>query len=164
MTKNTERLELVPLTLSQLKLWLYDISAFEKELNCSYRGEPLTGFMQEYVKAQIETITKDEGNYLFHTFWLIILKSDRIAVGSAAYKGVPNEHGEIEIGYGLGKEFEHNGYMTEAVREICNWGMEQEQVKNIIAETDMDGYASQRILQRVGFVREEKENGCWWRL
>ena len=33
-------------------------------------------------------------------------KTDRIVVGSADFKGLPNAQGEVEIGYGLGKEFE----------------------------------------------------------
>lgn len=164
MIRETERLELVPLDLHQLKLWIGDINTFERELNCTYKGESLVGFMNDYISSQITKITDDENNYLFHTFWIIIVKSSRIAVGSAAFKGTPNQNDEIEIGYGLGKEFEHNGYMTEAVREMCNWGLEQVNVKHIIAETDLDGYASQRILQRNGFESYQLDASSWWRL
>jgi RimJ/RimL family protein N-acetyltransferase len=150
--------------LNQLKLWIGEIEEFEKEMNCTYKGEPLVDFFREYVGGQIVTITKDEANYLFHTFWIIICKSNRIAVGSAAFKGTPNQKKEIEIGYGLGKEFEHNGYMTETVKEMCKWGLEQDNVKHIIAETDVDGYASQRILQRNGFERYKFDDSSWWRL
>lgn len=164
MIRETERLELAPLNLNQLKLWIGDMKVFEKEMNCTYKGEPLVGFIRDYVDSQIVTITNDEKNYLFHTFWIIICKDNRIAVGSAAFKGVPNQINEIEIGYGLGKEFEHNGYMTEAVEEMCKWGLEQENVKHIIAETDLDGYSSQRILQRNGFERYKFDDSSWWRL
>ena len=71
---------------------------------------------------------------------------------------------EVEIGYGLGKEFEHNGYMTEAVQAMCKWALKQENVSHIIAETDIDGFASQRILQRCGFVEKRREETIWWQL
>ncbi|WP_341398813.1 GNAT family N-acetyltransferase [Clostridium cadaveris] len=61
-------------------------------------------------------------------------------VGAADFKDIPNQNGEVEIGYGLGKEFEHNGYMTEAVKAMCELALKQEGVRNIIAETDLDGF------------------------
>jgi len=48
-----------------------------------------------------------------------IRKEDKRVVGSIDYKNIPNEIKEVEIGYGLEKQFEHNGYMTEAVSTFC---------------------------------------------
>ena len=48
---------------------------------------------------------------MWHSFFFIIRREDRVVVGSADFKDVPNKDGEVEIGYGLGKEYEHNGYM-----------------------------------------------------
>lgn len=164
MIFKTERLELVPLALDQMKLWRHDSIGFEKELNCIYKGEPLEEFFLEYLNEQIRIISENKDNYLYYTFWLLIRKSDRVAIGSAAFKGSANHEGEIEIGYGLGKGFEHNGYMTEAVGEMCKWGLAQENVNYIIAETDLDGYASQRVLERNGFIRYKFSDSSWWRL
>ena len=41
MTIQTKRLELIPLTLNQLKLWIEDINELEKELECSYKAESM---------------------------------------------------------------------------------------------------------------------------
>ena len=160
----TERLELVPLTPDQLRLWVEDIPALEQGLKCYYQAEPMEGPFLEIVKGQLEITQKDPGNYLWHSFWFLIRKADRVVVGSADFKDIPNEAKEVEIGYGLGKTFEHNGYMTEAVRAMCAWAMEQENISYIIAETDLDGFASQRILQRCGFYEERRAETSWWRL
>ena len=122
MKIETKRLELIPLTWDQLKLWCYDIKSLEKELNCIYKAEPMEGIFFEIVKGQYEITKNDPQNYLYHTFFFIVRKEDRVVVGSADFKDVPNDKGEIEIGYGLGKEFEHNGYMTEAAEALCKWG------------------------------------------
>nr|WP_235828932.1 GNAT family N-acetyltransferase [Anaerosacchariphilus polymeriproducens] len=98
-----------------------------------------------------------------HQFWFLIRKTDRVVVGSADFKDIPNAAQEVEIGYGLGKKFEHNGYMTEVVQAMCDWAIEQENVLHIIAETETDGFASQRILQRCGFVEEKCGDTIWWR-
>jgi len=83
MRLETERLEIIPLNLEQLKLWVSDMDAFEKELNCTYKGQPLVGFILNHVLEQIEDITNDEHNYLFYTTCLMILKANRIAVGGS---------------------------------------------------------------------------------
>lgn len=164
MILKTEHLELVPLLPYQLRLWVEDIASLEKDLECSYQGEPMEGLFLEIVKGQLEKIVKNPNDYLWQSFWLLIRKSDRVVVGSADFKVNPNAVQEVEIGYGLGKDFEHNGYMTEAVQVMCRWALEQEHVSHIIAETDIDGFASQRILQRCGFAEEKRQETIWWRL
>jgi RimJ/RimL family protein N-acetyltransferase len=164
MIIQTERLKLIPLTLDQLKLWIEDIISLEKELDCSYKAESMEGFFLEIVKGQYEITRKDPKNYLWHSFFFLVRKEDRVVVGSADFKDIPNENGEVEIGYGLGKEFEHNGYMTEAVKAMCEWASKQNGVKSVIAETDLDGLTSQRILERCGFKQYKEGETLWWRL
>ena len=49
MKIETKKLELIPLTSDQLKLWCYDIKSLEKELNCIYKAEPMEGIFFEIV-------------------------------------------------------------------------------------------------------------------
>ncbi len=164
MVLQTERLELTLLTPTQLKLWIENIPALDKELNCVYKAEPIEGFFLEIVKGQLIKAQRDPNNYLFHSFFFLIRKSDRVVVGSADFKNLPNENGEIEIGYGLVKEFEHNGYMTEAVKVMCEFAANRNDISHVIAETDADGIASQRVLERCGFKKYKEEETIWWRL
>ncbi len=154
MILKTERLELVPLLPYQLRLWVENLPNLEKDLKCSYQAEPMQRLFLEIVKGQLDKMEKHPNDYLWHSFWFLIRKCDRVVVGSAGFKDIPNTDQEVEIGYGLGKDFEHNGYMTEAVQAMCKWALEQENVFHIIAETAIDGFASQRILQRCGFVEK----------
>lgn len=72
MKIETERLEIIPLNPCQLKSWVEDISTLEKELNCSYKAEPMEGFFLDIVKGQVEITEKDPNNYLWHSFWFLI--------------------------------------------------------------------------------------------
>lgn len=164
MIIETERLEIILLSSTQLKLWVEDISSLEKQIDATYMAEPLEGFFLEIVKKQVIKTINDPKNYMWHSFWFLIRKSDRVVVGSADFKDVPNENCEVEIGYGLDEKFEHNGYMTEAVKAMCNWAINQKTVKHVIAETDIDGFASQRILQRCNFSQYKKGETLWWKL
>lgn len=164
MIIQTERLELIPLNPHHLKLWIEDVAALEKELNCTYKAEPMVGFFLEIVKSQYEITLKDRDNYLWHSFFFLVRKKDRIVVGSADFKDIANANGEVEIGYGLGKEFEHNGYMTEATKAMCEWALKQNDVSSVIAETDLDGIASHKILERCGFKKDKEGETLWWRL
>jgi predicted acetyltransferase len=164
MIIETNRLQLVPLTPGNINLWISDIKKLEEELNCKYMAEPMEGLFKEIVKGQAKITNEDPENYLWHSFWFLIRKNDRVVVGSLDFKDVPNSMGEVEIGYGLGKAFEKNGYMTEAVKGMCDWAFNNDNVKYIIAETDADGYASQRILKRCGFKPYRSGETLWWRL
>ena len=166
MTIETERLVLVMLKPKQLKTLAIDVSKLEKEMECSYQGEEIDDVYKN-ILLTLEAKLIEESNinlHLWYTFWLIIKKEDNVIVGTIDFKGEPNAKGEVEIGYGLGKQHEHHGYMTEAVQAFCKWGRDKKDIKYIIAETKIDNIASQRVLQRCGFVEYDRDSTIWWRL
>ena len=52
MLLTTERLRIVPLTPRQLGLWLYDIPALGKELDCRYTAGSPHGDFRRIVEGQ----------------------------------------------------------------------------------------------------------------
>ena len=86
MKIETERLKIVALTPEQLDLWTYNMEELERQLLCSYRAEPMEGLFREIVCGQVEKAQKDPDNYLWHTFWFIVKKSDNCVVGSIDFR------------------------------------------------------------------------------
>jgi RimJ/RimL family protein N-acetyltransferase len=164
MEIETERLVLKLLTLSQLKLWTKNIPMLEKELNCKCDGGPIEGWFLNIVNNQIKIIENDPENYIFHSFWFIIRKEDNMMIGSIDFKNKPNELKEVEIGYGLDKKYEHNGYMTEAVKAFCKMAFRDVNIEAIIAETEIENTASYKVLERCGFKKYKENNTLWWKL
>ena len=164
MILETARLLLIPLSAAQMRLWAEDIPALEADMGCRYEAEPVEGIFLEIIRGQAEKIEADAPSWLYHTFWFLVRKSDRVVVGSADFKHVPNAQGEVEIGYGLGEAFEHCGYMTECVQAMCGWGLRQPGVSRILAETEPGNPASENVLKRCGFEPYKQAGTNWWRL
>lgn len=162
----TQRLILIPLTASQLRLWIDRPTELQCQLDCTCRTASLGETFWDIVRAQAEITESDPENYCFHSFWFLVRKCDRVVVGSADFKDLPDAEQTVEIGYGLEPEFEHQGYMTETVDAMCTWALNRTDIRRVIAETDSDGFASQRILKRCGFHRFERpsnqEDTIWW--
>lgn len=155
MQTDTARLEIRLLTPEQLTLWLDDLPRLERRLECRYRAEPLAGDFRTIVEMQRTATLADAASPQWHSFWFLIRKTDRTVVGSAVFKERPDPEGCVEIGYGLGRAFERNGYMREAVEALCAWALRQEGVRHVTAETNTDGLASQRLLLKCGFRRTQ---------
>jgi len=76
--------------------------------------------------------------------------------------------GEIHIGYGVAPARQGRGTATRAVAELLTWARQDARVSHILADTALDNVASQRVLERNGFVRiggrVDAEDGpliCW---
>lgn len=64
------------------------------------------------------------------------------------------------LGYLLGKAFWHQGYGSELLIGLLETCQNQKIVKKLIAGVETDNLASNKLLQKVGFVaKEEGENG-----
>ena len=86
----------------------------------------------------------------WYAAWFIELPTGE-RIGELCFKGLSSD-GIVEIGYGLLPEFWGNGYASEAVIAMTEWASKQPGVKMIEAETDVGNIASQRVLEKAGFV------------
>lgn len=162
MKLESERLLLLPLRPEELRLLCFDLPELERRLNISYQAEPVEGVFSEIIRNQLEICERRPESYLWDSFWLLLRREDRVAVGSADFKAPPDEQGRVEIGYGLGKAFRGQGYMSEAVSAICRWALSQPGVKNILAGTEGDNLPSQSVLRRCGFCELARGGIIWW--
>ena len=165
MIIETTRLRIVPLTVEQFALLLCGVDKMELELGLSPSNECLDEHTQQAMKRQYQKALNNIENYHWLANRQIILKAENKAIGSANFKNSPLESKDIEIGYGINPDYENQGYMTEAVKALCEWAMNQPDVKSVIAETDRGNYASQRVLQKCGMTKfQDSDIGFWWKL
>ncbi|MCI8907971.1 MAG: GNAT family N-acetyltransferase [Angelakisella sp.] len=158
----TSRLRVFPLPLAQLRLWAEDLPALERSLGYAYRGVPVEKALGD--ARRLLAAAEEAGESPYRTVWMLVQREEGVIIGSAGFKGGPDEKGEVEIRYAMGKDYRRRGYMTEAVKAICCWALEQPEVAHITAETDLVSYPSQRILERLGFQKYREEETLWWRL
>jgi ribosomal-protein-alanine N-acetyltransferase len=85
--------------------------------------------------------------------WLLKHRADQMIIGSAGFKGKPNQQGQIEIGYGISPSYRRHGYTFEAASALVNWAFTHPVVRQIIAECLIDNVGSARILEKLGMVR-----------
>ncbi|MDX2005860.1 MAG: GNAT family N-acetyltransferase [Meiothermus sp.] len=85
---------------------------------------------------------------------ILVERATRTAVGQMGCKGLPDLEGTVEIGYGLNPSVWGRGYATEAVQALVAWLWQQNRVKKIKAETQVENLASRRVLEKCGFVQE----------
>lgn len=82
--------------------------------------------------------------------WL--MAADGEVVGLCGFKAVP-ENGVAEIGYGVTASRRGRGHATRAVAALILEASRDPEIDALKAETATDNIASQRVLERNGFVR-----------
>ena len=132
----TERLTIYPLSDSEME----NLIVIELD----------TQTKREYTEM-LDGCKQNPEQRIWHAVWNMQLNDETSrSVGDLSFKGL-DSNGVVEIGYGIKKEYEGQGYMTEAVTAMVGWAIEQIGVNNIEAETDPDNKASQRVLEKTGF-------------
>jgi len=109
------------------------------------------------------------GNTAFATdavpwgLYMIVEKTSGRCIGGIGFKSSPNERDEVEIGYGISDSHQGRGVATEAVLALCEFAQRRAVV--VLAETDRENVASQRVLEKCGFrsVRLDVELIRWRR-
>jgi len=97
----TQRLRLVPLTLSQLKLCLTNLPKLEAELGAPISRDVITERVERAIQMKLEKMTSlDASLHPWQTYWLIVISAENAGVGLAGFKSVPDADGVTEIGYG----------------------------------------------------------------
>lgn len=107
-------------------------------------------------EAYKEMLAGGENNpvdeWVWNVPWKMVYDRNNEEIGSLGFRGAPENHA-VEVGYGIEKSYEGKGLMTEAVGAILEWAFEQKDVLVVEAEAAPENKASQRILEKLHFVR-----------
>jgi RimJ/RimL family protein N-acetyltransferase len=57
---------------------------------------------------------------------------------------------EAEVGWAISNRYRNQGYATEAARALCDYGLHMLQLPRIVAFTERDNLASQRVMHKIG--------------
>ncbi|HQK39586.1 MAG TPA: GNAT family N-acetyltransferase [Flavobacterium alvei] len=92
--------------------------------------------------------------------WAITLKNNDKLIGIIGLYRIQPEHFRAEIGYMLLPEYHGKGIVSEAINEVVNYGFDAIKLHSIEAIIDPKNFASEKVLQKNGFVKEAhlKEN------
>ena len=147
----TPRLSLLALSLAQLETYGTDPAALSRELGIILLGNPQQPGVAHSLQTKLESMRGlAETQQAWVTYWLIILRQERMGAGLAGFKGQPDALGRVEIGYGLDRTQQNKGYMTEAVRCLAGWAFQQPGCLSISAEIQNSNGASIRVVEKVG--------------
>lgn len=154
-TLETSRLDLVELTMAGL-------DAFHKmrsdERMMKYIPGRLAKTKEDSEKVILEGKEKlMEGNNIT---WAIKLKENNQLIGTIGYYRIQWNNWRGEIGYILHPDYQGKGIMSEAMKEVINYGFNTLKFHTIEAVIDPENKPSENILLRNGFVKEAhfKEN------
>lgn len=97
--------------------------------------------------------------------YLIVPHDHGLTIGSAGFYGPPDRDGQVTIGYGMVESDWGRGYGTEAVAGLVEVCRAHGGVTAVNADTDRGNIASQRVLEKNGFVRvRTTDDHCFFRL
>jgi ribosomal-protein-alanine N-acetyltransferase len=103
----------------------------------------------EHVAMIEEKITSNIG-----INWGITLKGDSRVLGIIGYYRMQPENYRAEIGYMLLPEYHGKGIISEAVNRLIAYGFDDLKLHSIEAVIDPENFASEKVLQKCGFVKE----------
>jgi len=130
----TKRLILTPMPEAEVE----KLAAGTDELAAAY-AEMLAGARQ-HPEARI-----------WYLPWSITLRKEGTLLGDIGFKG-PVTDNAVEIGYGLDEAYWGQGYATEAAGAMKDYAFSRTGCFYVEAETEPSNAASQRVLEKLGFV------------
>lgn len=97
--------------------------------------------------------------------WMVLHKNDNSLIGDIGFKGLPNENGEIDLGYGIIASERGKGYAKEAAIGLIEWAFDQSEIQAITANCLRESIFSQKILIALNFISlKDDDHMRYWKL
>lgn len=92
--------------------------------------------------------------------WAVVEKASGKIIGSCGF-AYPHATPEVELGYLFDRAVWGKGFATEAASACLDYGFGKLGFREIIAITDLENIASQKVLEKIGFTQRgiEKTDG-----
>ncbi len=158
---HTQRLQLLALDKAHLTLYIKGPIPLAQQLGL--RPVELSvdpGFWAEVPEAIgqfcLPGVEQHSDDYEWYTHWVIIWPAEDRLVGGIGFNGWPDEAGRVFVGYYVDDRYAGRGIATEAVGALMERAWQNPALQTIAADTLVSGLASQKVLQKNGFVFLEK--------
>lgn len=125
-----------------------------------YEEESITRYMEPLFPEQQQEIdyTKEYIKNVYHFYgygmWLITLKKNGEIIGRAGLEYKEGFEG-LELGFMLGKDYQHKGYAYEACKAILDYACEELEQTSFRAMVHPDNEPSRHLCKRLGFQETE---------
>ena len=97
--------------------------------------------------------------------WLIIKKETKEIIGDVGFKGYNFDSQNVDLGYGIIFEERRKGYAEEASRELINWVLKLDYIKEITANCSTENFQSIHLLNKLAFHQlKVNESMIYWSL
>lgn len=103
----------------------------------------------DIVDAQLTDVTAGTAMY-----WAVALSGDGDVVGSCDLSDIDRHHKRAEVGFLFSRAYWGNGYAREAMEAIVEFAVADLKIERLWARFHTGNAASQRLLERLGFIRE----------
>lgn len=86
--------------------------------------------------------------------WVISSKDKNDFIGSISFWKIDKAHHRAEIGYGIHPNFQQQGYMSEAMKSVIDYGFKVMNLHSIEANINPSNEASINLAKKFNFVQE----------
>jgi [ribosomal protein S5]-alanine N-acetyltransferase len=152
MVIDTVRLQLRPFSPEHLLALIEGVQQFE-ERSGLLAADGLRDFLvsDEVSPAWLAQLYASRASDPWvHGFAVIDRESGEV-IGTAGFKGPPDENGMVEIAYGIVPGYQGRGYATEAAMALLAFAFGSGRVSLVRAHTLPVSHASMRVLAKCGF-------------
>jgi ribosomal-protein-alanine N-acetyltransferase len=162
MKIETDRLDIVPLCLNELRAIVESKVDFQKISTCKISGIELPATyceeLAEMMDANPDVWNPNKIEYLFFTLWVIVERKTRVFVGQFTFNGIPTHEGEVEVFFSIEPSFRRKGYATEVMKGIFKWVEQANPFKIMLIEADFENKAAMASLKKLGFKPVPTDN------
>ena len=146
----TQRLTIREITVEDVPR-LYELYA---DSSITKYMEPLFEDINQEIEYTKEYIRNIYGFYGYG-MWVIVLKAIQKVIGRVGLEYKEDFDG-LELGFMLGKGFQHKGYAYEACRAVIKYGVEALGIRDYRAIVAKDNAPSRWLCERLGFLSAGK--------
>ena len=86
--------------------------------------------------------------------WGIVHKAEKKFIGTCGFVEWSMTHSRAEIGYALSARYWSEGYMSEAVNAIIEFGFREMLLNRVMGRCEVNNIASARVMEKVGMQLE----------
>lgn len=86
--------------------------------------------------------------------WGIVHRGEQKVIGTIGFSWLNRDHNTGEVGYSLHRRYWGQGYATEALKMVLEYGFEVLLLNRIEAQFDLRNPASGKVMEKAGMTKE----------